>query len=213
MSTYSAQRSTAIHEAGHGAMAYLLGRMFTSISVEADSDSEGRVTHAAPGEWFRPDIEINARTRSMIEDHVMICLAGGETEAAWCVRQAAPPDGWQEHIDAGAYQDRSAAIGLAGYVSDGSVPELEAYLEWLRQRVLGWTGRPLAEGENDRHPGVVSRITDGNPRFWPLVTALADAVEDAGTLTWRRAREVLRTADRTAMDEMLSAYSYRARAS
>ena len=26
-------------------------------------------------------------------------------------------------------------------------PELEAYLEWLRQRVLGWVGRPLAEGE------------------------------------------------------------------
>ena len=63
--------------------------------------------------------------------------------------------------------------------------------------MLGWTGRPLAKGEPDhrRHPGVVRRIEGGDPRFWALVTVLADAVQEAGTLRWRKARGILRDAD------------------
>ena len=64
--------------------------------------------------------------------------------------------------------------------------------------MLGRTGRPLAEGEPDhrRHPGVVRRIEGGeHPRFWALVTVLADAVQEAGTLRWRKARDILRDAD------------------
>ena len=71
------------------------------------------------------------------------------------------------------------------------------HLEWLRQRALGRTGRPLAEGETGlrRNPKAVRRVEDGDPRFWALVTVLADAVQEAGTLRWRKARDILRGVD------------------
>jgi hypothetical protein len=182
------QRSTAVREAGRGVMAYVLGRPFTEISVTGDDDSYGRIRDGAAGDWFRPDIETNGRTRNMIEDRVMIALAGAETEAAWYARLPVPPDGWQEHVDDGAQADMRSAIWYADFMC-GGVPEVEAYLQCL--------ARPLAEGEEDfrRFPEVVSRVTEGEPRFWALVTALADAVQAAGTLTWRQARRVLREAD------------------
>lgn len=130
--SYSFERSTAIHEAGHAVMAYLLGRPFTSISVAADGNSLGRVSHARPGEWFRPDIEVNARTRHLIEDHAMICLAGAETEKSWCHRLPDVPEGWERGVDLGAGEDLRAALHLAAYVCGGSPPEIEAYVEWLR---------------------------------------------------------------------------------
>lgn len=126
----------------------------------------------------------------------MVCLADSEAERAWCRRKPDAPDGWEDRVSAGAGQDFSAAADLGGYMTDGSVPELEAYLEWLRQRVLGWTGRQLSEGETGEgasgdHPAAVRRIVDGDPQFWALVGTLADAVQDAGTLNWRQARVVL----------------------
>ena len=40
--------------------------------------------------------------------------------------------------------------------------------------MLGWTGRPLAEGRTTTAhvPRVVRRIEGGDPRFWALVTVL-----------------------------------------
>jgi hypothetical protein len=113
METYSAERSTAVHEAGHAVMAYLLRRAFVEISVVEDGDSLGHVTSAPMGEWFRPDIEMDARTRRLIEDRVMILLAGAETEAAWCARLADAPDDAQEQIELGARRDLHNAISLA----------------------------------------------------------------------------------------------------
>ena len=61
------------------------------------------------------------------------------------------------------------------YVCVGSLPKLEAapswrLLEWLRQRVLGWTGKSLAGEAATAHvPRVVSRADGGDPRFWALV--------------------------------------------
>jgi hypothetical protein len=92
----------------------------------------------------------------------------------------------------------SAAIGFAEQFC-GGVPELEAYLEWLRQRVLGYTGRGASHDPGKYmqpvFPANARRIQFGDERFWALVTALADAVQAAGTLKWRRARQVLRGAD------------------
>lgn len=196
---YTPQRATAIHESGHAVMAYLLGRPFTSISVVEDGDSLGRVHSDPPGEWFRPDIEVNARTRTLIEDRVMICLAGAAAEEAWAVLQPDAPDGWRDEVNRAAAHDYSAAIDLASYVTDGDVPELEAYVEWLRQRVLGNTGRGPDFDVTAFSPGapafVVSHYREGSKRFWTLVSALAEAATEAGELTWRNARAILRAAD------------------
>jgi hypothetical protein len=192
---YSAQRSTAIHEAGHAVMSYLLGRAFTRVSVIQDENSYGRVNHAPAGKWFRPDITINARTRNMIEDHVMISLAGGETERHWCARQPDAPAGWQARIAVGEAGDVHGAVGLADYMC-GGLREIEAYIEWLRQRVLSSVGRLDAEANPADPPAMLARARDGDPRYWALVMVLADAVQDVRQMPWQKAREVLRAADR-----------------
>ena len=193
------ERSTAVHEAGHAVMAYLLGRPFTSISVVPDGDALGQVSHALPGAWFRPDVEVTARVRNRIEDHVMISLAGAEAESAWYARQPDAPPGWEEHVSDGADHDMRAALDLADYVCGGSVPEVEAYVEWLRHRVLNFTGRgpsfDVAEFMPEAPAFVVDHYRGGDDRFWAMVEALADAVQAAGSLSWRRARAVMHDAD------------------
>jgi hypothetical protein len=194
---YSAQRATAVHEAGHAVMGYLLGIRFTQISVVEEAGSLGRVAHKGPGEWFRPDIEVDSRVRNQIEKRVMTLLAGAETERAWYGRLPDAPVGWHERVDAGARGDQQSITDLAYYIAEG--PELDAYLEWLRQRVLNFTGRGAEFDVARYHPDApafeVRHYIEGSERFWTLVTALADAVQEVGTLSWRRARQVLRTAD------------------
>jgi hypothetical protein len=196
---YSPERATAVHEAGHAVMAYLLGRAFTEISIIEDSDSYGRVRHRMPGGWFRPDIEVNSRARAMIEDRVMILLAGSVAERAWYVRLPDAPDGWEDRVQDGADNDERSAIDLADYVCGGSVPELEAYVEWLRQRVLGFTGRGPDFDVTVFYPDppafLVKHYQEGDERFWAMVTALATAVQSAGSLSWRRAKDIMREAD------------------
>jgi hypothetical protein len=192
-------RSTAIHEAAHAVMAYLLRRRFKSVSIKEDDDSYGRVHSVAPGDWFRPDLEVNARTRDMIEGRVMISLAGGEAEQAWAARQPDAPEGWEEKMRTGMGYDLRAAIDLAGFVSGGSIPALEAYVEWLRQSMLNYIGRG-PDYDVTRHvvnPGEreVKHYRDGDERFWALVNALADALLANGELSWRQARKILSEAD------------------
>jgi hypothetical protein len=192
-------RSTAIHEAGHAVMAYLLRRPFKSVSVIADDDSYGRVQSDVPGKWFRPDLEVSARARSVIEDRVVITLAGGEAEWAWYAWQPDAPDGWQDHVQAGMAGDLRWAIDLAYYAAGESIPELEAYVEWLRQKVLSYTGRgadyDVTRHNPKPHDSEVKAYRDGNERFWTLVNALADALLAGGELSWQEARRVLRDAD------------------
>lgn len=172
-------------------MAYLVQRPFQTITVVPDGNILGGVSHAVPGEWFRPDIEVTGRVRNLIEDHVMICLAGVETQARWAARQDDVPADLEDQLRVGAAHDLNSAVGLALPVG-GSTEETEAYIEWLRQRVLNYVGRGDA---------------DGDERFWRLVYGLADAVQVAGTLRWRQARDVLRTADQQSMAAGLAAHS------
>lgn len=104
-------RSTAIHEAGHAAMAYLLGVRFTEISVVEDDDRLGHVQHRRPAEW----------SRSLIERRIMVLLAGPEAERAWYARQPDAPDGWEDRVSIGAGEDYRTAVHLGGYVCGGSV--------------------------------------------------------------------------------------------
>jgi len=55
-----------------------------------------------------------------------------------------------------------------------------AYLGWLRQRVLDWTGRPLAWRGRDRpSPGVVGRAAGGDPWHSEPSTFLRDRTRAA----------------------------------
>jgi hypothetical protein len=190
---YTYERRTAVHEAGHAVMAYVVGRPFTTITVVADDDSYGRVHCALPGDWFQPDIKFTSRIRTRIEDHVMIALAGAETEEHWVTRTQGAPDDWEDHLKVGAAHDMSTAWDLASYAC-GSAEETTAYIEWLRQRVLNRVGRLDGGISENEHPDVAARARYGNERFWALVGALADAVTAAGTLRWRQARDVLKAA-------------------
>lgn len=191
-------QATAVHEAGHAVMAYLRGRPFTKISVVADGATVGSVRHSPPrGDWFRPNLEVNARVRNYIEARIMICLAGAETEAAWYRRQADAPEDWRDQVSTGASHDMDAAKEFGFPVCDGDTGELEAYLEWLRMRVLNYTGRPLTDSEKESgyEQMVQDRITGGDPTFWALVDALVAALADTPVLSWRNARGVLYDAE------------------
>jgi hypothetical protein len=182
---YTDSRRIAVHEAGHAVMAYLVHRPFTVISVVPDDDSYGRVQHALPGSWFRPDIQVTSRERTLIEHRVMILVAGAEAEGHWITRIQGAPVGWEDQRKAGAAHDMSTAWDLARHACN-SDEETDAYVEWLRQRVLNKVGR-----WNTASDGVGC----DNRRFWGLVDVLADAVVEARTLQWRQARNVLQAAD------------------
>jgi hypothetical protein len=198
--TYSAERATAIHEAGHAVMAYLLHRPFSSMTVVANDESLGHVAHAPPGNWFSPDIEFTGRIRDRIGDYVMISLVGAETEAHWTARSLARPDDWKERVRIGAEHDRQSANSLATFVCGGA-DETSAYIEWLRQRVLNYVGRLDADISETEHPKVARSMRYGDDQFWRLVHVLADSAQASGTLSWRRARAVLRASDQRFPDE------------
>lgn len=98
------------------------------------------------------------------------------------------------------------AIDLSWYVCDGA-EETSAYIEWLRQRVLNRVGRLDADISENEHPEVARGTRYGNEQFWALVEALADAVEMAGTLQWRQARNVLQAADRQRLATQMASHA------
>jgi len=74
----------------------------------------------------------------------MICIAGAETEAAWYGPPGAPDD-CEQRVSSGV-QTAARKRPPPAIMHTGMPPELQAYLVGVRQRVLGRTGRPLAEG-------------------------------------------------------------------
>lgn len=130
------ERLTAYHEAGHAAVARRLGVAVRSVTVVPDDEASGRTWHSGPGSWFRPDIEVDGRTRNRIEAHIMIALAGGEAEDAFL----------GERSGDGLGPDNDNAVGLALYMS-GDSEEASAYLEWLRLRTRNMLRQELVRCE------------------------------------------------------------------
>jgi hypothetical protein len=124
--------STAFHEAGHAVMAIVLRRRWRAISIEPDEDAYGRTYMAKLGERFRPDIEVNTRTRITIEREVMIFLAGPEAERLKTGRRN----------NVGARHDYQCVGILLGYAV-GEQDEFAAYLEWLRCRTANHVRQPM----------------------------------------------------------------------
>lgn len=157
------ERATAVHEAGHAVAAVYLRRGFKAVSIVADDHTLGRLTALPVGEWFRPDIVADARTRNLVEHHTMIALAGPEAESRY--------RGWVDTDGlAGAEHDHECALDLVTHAS-GSAAEAETYLEWLRFRVLGMIR---------------------NPSWWSCIEHLADELTLHGTIPGRRAAGMVR---------------------
>src|SRR5678816_3212224 len=99
----------------------------------------------------------------------MILLAGTETERAWYAALPDAPDGWADQLTSARAADLSMAVDFGFYVCGGCVPELEAYLEWLRQKVLGFTGRGAGFSvREDAHPFEAVHCRYGDERLWAL---------------------------------------------
>jgi ATP-dependent Zn protease len=118
----------AFHEAGHAVVRRYFGMGIKKITIVEDDESYGRVSNRPPGDWFRPDIEIDGRRRRRIELEIMTGWAGTLAEEMHA--------GESEATIAGAREDINQIANLALYAS-GSEEEAEAYIEWLRLRTLG----------------------------------------------------------------------------
>jgi len=184
-------QATAYHEAGHAVAAFYVERAFTNISIEEDEDSFGRVIRRAPGEWFRPDAEVDGRTRRRIEQDIMIGLAGPLAEERFTGTSNDAGAGliMPEGMDVGILlpgSDLQRVVDLSLYVSGGGDDEASAFVEWLRQRTLSllnqhWPSRSLEE--------------------------LAAQLLVDRTLSWKRAKQVIQKPFELEMDKRRGVHS------
>jgi hypothetical protein len=122
-----ALRATAYHEAGHAVVAWLQGHGFKGVSIVADEveGSVGRVTANRAPSWFRPDVQMDRRHRTLCEMEIRELLAGFEAERRFTGRR--------NHV--GASRDLERAADYADWVTGGSVEEVEPYLDRLSVEV------------------------------------------------------------------------------
>jgi hypothetical protein len=146
----SETRGMAIHESGHAVMAYMLGGAFKTITVVEGDDYLGGVEHSWPGEWFRPDIEIDGRTRNLIQDRVMIGLAGSEAEAYWAARATGTLADIDERIALGAECGQAQRDGSPGRAPDQGSPHP------VRRRAVLAVGLPARRHRPDQGDDAVA---------------------------------------------------------
>jgi ATP-dependent Zn protease len=125
-----ALRGTAYHEAGQAVAAFALRRGFHSVSIDADADTLGRMTHRRP---FARGTNLDARSptpaqEAAIRDRVVISLAGSVAEARMQGKLT-------RAIQRGASTDYRHAVDLATRAVEDD--ELETYLAWLDVRTRG----------------------------------------------------------------------------
>jgi hypothetical protein len=114
--------ATAHHEAGHAVVAHDLGRRFKRVSIVAADDYLGCVEHPRLPRWFQPDVEMTPRMERLIDDHVLVSLAGPAAEAAFT--------GHRNRI--GASGDYETVLLLAERRFDGRL--LRKYVEYMAER-------------------------------------------------------------------------------
>ena len=64
--------SSALHEAGHAVLAFVLGRQLLRVSIERDSGGDGIAEHV-----------LDVSTKRAIVEEIAIMLAGGEAASLW----------------------------------------------------------------------------------------------------------------------------------
>jgi hypothetical protein len=124
-------RLTAIREAGHAAMAMHQGIAVRRATIRPSDVALGMVEHYPIGEWFRPDIEIDGRTRNRIEKTILVLWAG--TLAEEIIGGCEHPEG---------EEDIENIVRLSSHIVS-ETEEQEAYIEWLRLRCRNWVRLPF----------------------------------------------------------------------
>jgi len=109
----------AFHEAGHAVASVQLHRPFKYVTNQPSGDSQGHMMGWRTGKWFRPDIEITSRVRTLIDAEVSVLLAGAIAERRFTGRS--------NHV--GAKSDYDVALNLASYIG-GSERQSKAYVKW-----------------------------------------------------------------------------------
>ena len=156
----------AYHEAGHVVAAFLTGAAIESVDIISDGDNLGTMRSRPLPRWFQPDIDVDSKTRHLIEREVIVCFAGQEAERRYSGRVV--PGRASQHYQ----QDYQTAVNVADYAAGGD--ETGPFCEWLRVRAKG----------------LVTRV------HWPLVEAVASELVKHRQLTARQIREVIRAAMR-----------------
>jgi hypothetical protein len=134
--SWSDDRSAAIHQAGHAVTAFKLGKPIEHLTILPDKDHFGCVKFSYPY-WFTPDREVAEPIWALIEDQVLIWLAGFAAEDSWCQDGPDKPDDRNARLTVGADSDLRAVATMAEHIGPGT---LEGRIEELRQRVLQWVG-------------------------------------------------------------------------
>ncbi|MBA2625825.1 MAG: hypothetical protein H0U89_09495 [Acidimicrobiia bacterium] len=125
--------ATAYHEAGHAVVAVTFWRSVVRVSIERDESTLGRVEHRPRGAAFRPDVEVDGRTRRALDVDIVIGWAGPLAEERFTGQFNEP----------GAQRDLDRGFDCTLYITQGDTEEAGAYLEWLRFRTLRLMREPL----------------------------------------------------------------------
>lgn len=134
--SWSESRSAAIHQAGHAVTAFKLGKAIEYLTIAPEKDHFGcaKVSYLY---LFTLDREVTEPIWALIEDQVMIWLAGAAAEDSWCQDGSDEPDSSNARLTVGANSDLHTAANMTGHVCTDA---LEEYIEELRQRVIRWVG-------------------------------------------------------------------------
>jgi hypothetical protein len=158
----SVQESTAHHEAGHAIAALHLRRPFHHASIVPDEE-RGTLGHACCPNRIKPNAwrsELSTRRRSILEQDIMVRLAGGIVEERFTGRNN--PDG--------CVDDESDAFASALVITDGDDEEARALIAWLRIRTANALFR--------------------NPILWSVIQAVAAELLVRQTMTAAEVRAV-----------------------
>jgi hypothetical protein len=164
---------TAIHEAGHAAMAFVLKHRFKKISIEPDEFSTGRmepenrISRSRKPNFEQPiileRIDFYNYWRPKIEKKVMIGFAGRIAKRLF-KGESIPVE-----EDDGAEIDYKEALELLKILCPDSIREYAAHASWLLIRTKNILSVDL---------------------IWAGVEALAKALVDQKTIGYMKAREI-----------------------
>lgn len=161
------REDAAYHEAGHAVMCWSQKRAFRSVSIVGEGDSDGTTSCRPPGNWFQPEVRMDARTRRRVEQEIEVAWGGTLAQG---IHDGLRPDTLAFPFGG----DFESIVWFAGcVVGSEEIEQIEDYAERLRLRAYD---------------------TLRQPDIWRAVEALAKALLERGMLNWREARQVMKDA-------------------
>jgi hypothetical protein len=159
-------RSTALHEAAHAVMGFLLHRPVKVICAIAGPDSNGYTEFWPPRtDWLDPAVALTRHGRRWLWDYMLIVISGAWTQKA---RYPDMPEGSMA-------PDLRNVERLALRACEGDRDRAVAYATEAGARLRSYTDQD---------------------RYWQLVDALADALVRVGILSGHHARRILKETER-----------------